>query len=114
MGDRWAVRHSVQRLSRAAGTDQSGNPGIDRRPCPFCRARRAHRFRSYPAAWRPRLPDSPVPFAPVEPEDGRVWRIAGESHAVPARDVPGNACRSEEHTFTTLSLMRISYAVLVW
>src|SRR3546814_6234137 len=37
MGDRWAVRHSVQRLSRAAGTDQSGNPGIDRRPCPFPR-----------------------------------------------------------------------------
>src|SRR3546814_19184392 len=33
-----------------------------------------------------------VPFAPVEPEDGRVGRIAGESHAVPARDVPGNAC----------------------
>ena len=61
-------------------------------------ARRARRLRHARASLRPRLPARQLPLAAHQPAHGRIWRLAREPPALPARGVRRHARASGRRT----------------
>ena len=72
----------------AADIERVRDAFVDRR-----QARGAHRLRRHRVARRARLPAAQLRLADIQQAHRRLWRLAARTHALPARDRRGGACR---------------------